>query len=466
MFICVKGGFVYDGHSFYQKDVLVRDGRVFKVSECGAVDFSKCDKVIDAEDKYIFPGFVDVHVHFREPGFSYKETIETGAAAAAAGGYTDVCAMPNLRPVPDSGEHLKEELKLIRAAGCAGTASGENADHENRKRSGINVYPYGSISVGEEGKEIAALEEMAQDVAAFSDDGRGVADDGLMREAMERSKALGKVIAAHCEDMSVIKGSCVHDGKVSKLLGIEGITSESEWKMIERDVRLAEETGCAYHVCHVSAAESVEIIRQAKKRGVNVTCETAPHYLLLCEDDIVARLSGTKTDKELFKGNPDAAFAQSPEKLGRFKMNPPLRARKDMEAVLGGLLDGTIDMIATDHAPHSEEEKAKGLLAGPMGVVGLECAFPILFTKLVREKVISLEKLVYLMSIAPAARFGIECGIKEGWEAKFGIWDLEESYTIDPSKFRSKGRYTPFEGEKVYSRCLMTICGDVIVFER
>ena len=434
MLICIKGGFICDGHSLSRRDVLVKDGRVFSVLESGAADFSDVDTVYDATDKYVFPGFVDVHVHFREPGFSYKETIKTGAMAAAAGGYTDVCAMPNLKPVPDCAEHLKEELELI-------------------KNAGVHVYPYGSISVNEEGREIASLEEMAPDVIAFSDDGRGVASDSLMREAMLRSKALGKLIAAHCEDMSVIKGSCVNDGRAAAMLGIDGITSESEWRMIERDVELAAETGCSYHVCHVSTAESVEIIRQAKKRGIDVTCETAPHYLLLCEDDICDRLAAKDGNEK----NTD-----NPASLGRFKMNPPLRARRDMEAVRAGLLDGTIDMIATDHAPHSDEEKSKGLLSGPMGVVGLECAFPVLYTGLVKKDVLSLEELVRLMSAAPAARFGIKSGIAAGNEAKLSIWDMEQKYVIDPSDFRSKGRYTPFDGCEVYGRCLATMCGDFI----
>ena len=424
----LKGARVYIGDGFMLSDILIEDGRIVSITDGQSSSCANDVCVYDLTGKYIIPGLVDVHVHFREPGFSYKETIATGSEAAAAGGYTDVCTMPNLDPVPDSPANLEAEIGLI------------------KKDAVINVHPYGSITEGEKGAELSDLEGMADSVIAFSDDGRGVASAGLMEEAMKRAKALGRIIAAHCEDMSVIGGSRIHAGRAAAMLGIKGITSESEWKMIERDVALAEKTGCSYHVCHVSTKESVEIIRQAKARGVDVTCETAPHYLLLNENEICDRLlSGS-----------------SPADLGRYKMNPPLRDVSDMNAVLEGLIDGTIDMIATDHAPHSDAEKAMGLMSGPMGVVGLECAFPILYTELVKKDVLSLEKLIKLMSTAPADRFGIESGIARGRMARLCVYDLNEKYVIDPSAFRSKGRYTPFKGYTVYGKCLMTVCGDVI----
>ncbi len=425
----LTGAHVYIGNGFKLSDVLIDNGCIVSISEEASFLCAKGALVYNLTDKYIFPGFVDVHVHFREPGFSYKETIETGSQAAAAGGYTDVCTMPNLDPVPDRPEALAVQEKAIKKADM------------------MNVHPYGSITCAERGERLSDMEGLSDRVIAFSDDGKGVADEKMMREAMLKAKSLGKIIAAHCEDMSCIKGSRVHDGRIAAVLGISGITSESEWKMIERDVRLAEETGCSYHVCHVSTAESIDIIRRAKARGVDVTCETAPHYLMLSESDIIERMQ--------IKG-------ESPAALGRFKMNPPLRAESDRKAVLAGLIDGTVDMIATDHAPHSEEEKAGGLMNAPMGVTGLECAFPILYTGLVKEEFLSLEELVRLMSIAPAGRFGIKCGIEEGNTAKLCVYDLDERYVVDPSRFRSKGRSTPFEGCEVFGRCLMTVCGDKV----
>ena len=449
----VRGGMVFNGHIFEKSDIIISDGTIDRIvpSEffsacehpsdlCGSADMgagsgavAQCfcagsgDTQIDAKDKIIVPGLTDVHVHFREPGFSYKEDIATGTAAALAGGYTDVCTMPNLDPVPDSPEHLKEELEAIESKAL------------------IRVHPYGSLTVGEKGEEISDIEAIAENVIAFSDDGRGLASDELMEEAMRRVRACGKLIAAHCEDMSVIGGAHVHDGEAAKYLGIRGITSESEWRMVERDIKLASKTGCPYHVCHVSTAESVEVIRKAKAAGIDVTCETAPHYLLLDETDIIKALEHEKQ-----------------ENLGRFKMNPPLRGRRDREALLEGIADGTIDMIATDHAPHSTEEKARGLLGAPMGVVGLECAFPVLYEGLVKKGVITLEKLVELMTTAPAARFGIKKGIAEGAAADFCIYDLNGDCMVDPSNFRSKGRYTPFEGMKVSAACVATVLGSEI----
>ena len=366
----------------------------------------------------IFPGFCDVHVHFREPGFSYKETIVSGSRAAARGGYTAVCAMPNLNPVPDSPAHLKEEEDLIRAAGGI-----------------VDVFPYAALTVGEKGQEAAALEELAPRVIAFSDDGKGVQSESMMRSLMERCRKLGRVLAAHCEDEALVRGGYIHDGIYAAAHGHRGICSESEWGPIARDLKLAKETGCAYHVCHISCKESAELIRQAKKDGVDVTCETAPHYLLLDENDL--------------------------QEDGRFRMNPPLRAKEDREALLEGLLDGTIDMIATDHAPHSADEKSRGLAGSAFGVVGLECAFPVLYTGLVKTGILTLERLIELMAIRPRERFGIP--LREGDRCE---WDLEAEYGIDPETFLSKGRATPFAGRRVYGRCVRTQHDGKTVFER
>ena len=355
----------------------------------------------------VFPGFCDVHVHFREPGFSYKETVETGSLAAAHGGYTAVCTMPNLKPVPDSREHLREVLAPIRACSL------------------IDVRPYGSLTVNEAGEELSDLEAMAPDVIAFSDDGRGVQSESLMRSAMERCAKLGKIAAAHCEDNSLLRGGYIHDGDYARAHGHRGICSESEWGPIARDVKLARETGCAYHVCHVSTKESVEIIRRAKAEGTDVTCETAPHYLTMDDSDL--------------------------GEDGRFKMNPPLRSPADREALIEGLLDGTVDMIATDHAPHSAEEKSRGLEKSAFGIVGLETAFPVLYTKLVLPGILSLEKLIDLLAYSPRARFGIPLG------GGYSVWDLGAEYRIDPRDFLSKGRATPFEGWEVRGKCLKTV---------
>ena len=375
------------------------------------------DIVRKADGVFIFPGFCDVHVHFREPGFSYKETIVTGSRAAAAGGYTAVCAMPNLNPVPDSVSHLEREEKLIREAGGI-----------------VDVYPYAALTVGEKGEEAAALEELAPRVIAFSDDGKGIQSGSIMRSLMERCRKLGKIIAAHCEDERLLHGGYIHDGTYAREHGHRGICSESEWGPIARDLKLAKETGCAYHVCHISCRESVELIRKAKRDGVDVTCETAPHYLLLDENDL--------------------------REDGRFRMNPPLRAKEDREALLEGLLDGTIDMIATDHAPHSAEEKSRGLPGSAFGIVGLECAFPVLYTGLVKPGILPLERIAELMALAPRRRFGIP--LREG---DLFDWDMETAYEIDPETFLSKGRATPFAGQKVYGRCLRTVHNNRTVFE-
>ena len=366
--------------------------------------------------KYIIvPGLCDVHVHFREPGFSYKETIASGSAAAAHGGYTAVCTMPNLDPVPDSAEHLQVQLDAI------------------ERGAAIKVLPYGAITVGEKGEKLADMEAMSDKVCAFSDDGKGVQNDEMMREAMTAAKRLGKIIAAHCEDNSLLLGGYIHDGEYARMHGHRGISSASEYKQIERDLRLAEETGCAYHVCHISTKESVELIRQAKARGVDVTCETAPHYLVLCDEDM--------------------------QEDGRFKMNPPLRSREDKKALIEGIKDGTIDMIATDHAPHSTEEKGRGLEKSLMGVVGLETAFPVLYTELVMKNIITLDRLVELMSFKPKERFGIDTN------NDFAVFDISEAYKIDPEDFLSMGRATPFAGREVFGRCLLTVHGGKTVYK-
>ena len=363
----------------------------------------------------IVPGLCDVHVHFREPGFSYKETIASGSAAAAHGGYTAVCTMPNLDPVPDSAEHLQVQLDAI------------------KRGAAIKVLPYGAITVGEKGERLADMEAISDKVCAFSDDGKGVQNDEMMREAMTAAKRLGKIIAAHCEDNSLLFGGYIHDGEYARMHGHRGISSASEYKQIERDLRLAEETGCAYHVCHISTKESVELIRQAKARGVDVTCETAPHYLVLCDEDM--------------------------QEDGRFKMNPPLRSREDKKALIEGIKDGTIDMIATDHAPHSAEEKGRGLEKSLMGVVGLEMAFPVLYTELVRKNIITLERLVELMSFKPKERFGIDTN------NDFAVFDISEAYKIDPENFLSMGRATPFAGREVFGRCLLTVHNGKVVYK-
>lgn len=362
-----------------------------------------------------FPGFCDVHVHFRQPGFSYKETIKSGSMAAAHGGYTAVCTMPNLNPVPDSAKNLSEQLKIIKNDAV------------------IGVYPYGSITVGQLGEKLSDMEDMAENVIAFSDDGKGVQSEAMMREAMLRAKALGKIIVAHCEDNSLLKGGYIHDGIYAKKYGHRGICSESEWKPIERDLKLAKETGCAYHVCHISCKESVELIRQAKAEGVNVTCETAPHYLILTDEDL--------------------------QDDGKFKMNPPLRAKEDKQALIEGIIDGTIDMIATDHAPHSAEEKSKGLEKSAFGIVGIENSFQLLYTHLVKKNIINLEKLIDLLAINPRKRFNIPLN------DDCTIWSLDEKTVINPDEFISQGKSTPFENTEVYGKCILTVCDNKIVYK-
>ena len=387
------------------------DGTALSVFEG---DVSTFDSSFVFDNIAIFPGFCDVHVHLREPGFSYKETIASGTKASARGGYTAVCSMPNLNPVPDSRENLDLQREII------------------ARDAVIPVFPYGAITQGEGGELLADMEDIAPYVVGFSDDGRGVQSDEMMLSAMEKARSLGKMIVAHCEDNSLLRGGYIHDGEYAAAHGHRGICSESEWGQIARDMELVKQSNCSYHVCHISTKESVEIIRRAKAEGLDVTCETGPHYILL--DDSVL------------------------QEEGRFKMNPPLRSSEDRAAILEGVLDGTIDMIATDHAPHSAEEKSRGLEKSAMGIVGIETAFPILYTELVKKGIISLEKLISLMSDRPRARFNIES------DPGFCVFDLSAEYKIDPEEFISKGKATPFAGEMVFGKCLLTVCNGQIVY--
>lgn len=401
------------GGVFRAADVLLSGGRIVSIGDrisCPADAVS-----IDLHKAVLFPGFVDVHVHLREPGFSYKETILTGTLAAAHGGFAHVAAMPNLDPVPDCAAALAVQRAII------------------EKDALVHVHPYGTISVGEKGERLADLEGLAPGVIAFSDDGRGVQSESLMREAMTRCHALGKILAAHCEDNSLLHGGYIHDGAYAHAHGRRGICSESEWGPITRDLRLAEQTGCAYHVCHVSTKESVALIRAAKRRGVDVTCETAPHYLTFTDEDL--------------------------QEDGRFKMNPPLRAREDRDALIEGLLDGTIDMLVTDHAPHSREEKARGLEKSAMGVVGLETSFAASYTALVQTGILPLGKLVDLMHGAPMRRFGCGTELAEGQPADLTAFDLTKTYTVDPETFLTMGRATPFAGRALTGVCKLTMIG-------
>ena len=401
------------GGVFRAADVLLSGGRIVSIGDrisCPADAVS-----IDLHKAVLFPGFVDVHVHLREPGFSYKETIRTGTLAAAHGGFAHVAAMPNLDPVPDCAAALAVQRAII------------------EKDALVHVHPYGAISVGEKGERLADLEGLAPGVIAFSDDGRGVQSESLMREAMMQCRRLGKILAAHCEDNSLLHGGYIHDGAYARAHGHRGICSESEWGPITRDLRLAEQTGCAYHVCHVSTKESVALIRAAKRRGVDVTCETAPHYLTFTDEDL--------------------------QEDGRFKMNPPLRAREDRDALIEGLLDGTIDMLVTDHAPHSREEKGRGLEKSAMGVVGLETSFAASYTALVQTGILPLEKLVDLMHGAPMRRFGCGTELAEGQPADLTAFDLTKTYTVDPETFLTMGRATPFAGRALTGVCKLTMIG-------
>ena len=423
-----KNGMILLDGEIRKADLLVCGDRVslFERELSSAEVSEKPDRIVDCNNKMILPGFTDVHVHFREPGFSYKETIRTGALAAAGGGYTTVCTMPNLNPAPSTLDTLRIQLDIIEKDSC------------------IDIIPYGTITMKQDGRSsLSHMEEMAPYVCAFTDDGKGVQTGDLMEDAMVLAKSLDKLIVAHCEDETLlVPGGCVHDGEYAKAHDLIGISSASEWKQVERDLELAAKTGCGYHVCHVSTKESVELIRQAKKSGVDATCETAPHYLILSDMDL--------------------------KDEGRFKMNPPIRGEEDRETLREGLVDGTIDMIATDHAPHSQEEKSRGLKGSPFGIVGLENAFSILYTKLVLEdKLITFEKLIEVLSVNPGKRFKIPGGnLANESPANLTVIDLEKEYTIDSSTFLSKGKATPFDGWRVKGEVVMTMAGGRIVYER
>ena len=401
-----------------KSDMLVSDSVIVDI--CANISENNADEVFDLNGINIFPGFTDVHVHLREPGFSYKETIKTGSMASARGGYTKVCSMPNLKPVPDCVENLKIQKDII----C--------------KDAVIDVHPFASITVGQNGEQLSDMEALSDMTSGFSDDGRGVQSENLMAEAMQKAKSLEKIIVAHCEDNSLLNGGYIHDGEYAAKNGHKGICSESEWKPIERDLKLAEKIGCKYHVCHISAKESVELIRNAKKSGIDVTCETAPHYLVF--NDMMLK------------------------DCGSFKMNPPIRSESDRLALIEGIKDGTIDMIATDHAPHSAHEKSGGLEKSLNGIVGIETAFPVLYTKLVKENIITLEKLIELMSKNPNKRFFEENTLNIGDKANFTVFDLDEKYTINPDEFLSMGKSSPFDGLEVYGRCKMTVSNGKIVW--
>lgn len=412
MSMLFKNAEFYKDGAFLKQDMLFEDGQLIS---SGAPTADGMASVPFFSNMFIFPGFVDVHVHLREPGFIIKETIESGTAASARGGYTTVCSMPNLNPPPDSMEHLNIQLQRI---------------NETAK---INVLPFGTITKLQAGLELSDMKEMAPFVAGFSDDGRGVQSEELMLEAMKKAKELNKIISAHCEDNSLLNGGYIHDGEYAKAHGHKGICSESEWGPIKRDIELAKKTECKYHVCHISTKESVELIRKAKADGVDITCETAPHYLVMDDSDL--------------------------KEEGRFKMNPPIRSKADRDALIEGIKDGTIDMIATDHAPHTAEEKSKGLEKSLMGVVGIETAFAVMYTKLVKTGVITLEKLIELMAINPRKRFNIP------FDNSFTVWDLNTEFTVDPNEFLSKGRATPFEGEKLFGRCVLTVLNGKTVYK-
>lgn len=418
------GANVYADGAFGKRDIAFHKGRITEAGPFVSQGGVPAVPVMHADNFILTPGFADVHVHLREPGFSYKESIRSGTRAAARGGYTAVCAMPNVSPPPDSPQGLEAQLAII------------------RRDAAVKVYPYGCITRGQRGEgELVDFAALAPLVVGFSDDGRGVQSESLMREAMEMVAKLGGIIAAHCEQNDLLHGGYIHDGAYARAHGHRGISSQSEWAQVERDLRLARETGCRYHVCHVSTRESVALIRKAKAEGADVSCETAPHYLLLCEDDLMED--------------------------GRFKMNPPLRSRADRDALVEAALDGTVDMVATDHAPHAAEEKAKGLGGSAMGVAGLECAFPVLYTGLVRTGVMRLTRLVQMLTDAPRRRFGLPpMDFSPGQAADMALWDLSAAYTVDPAGWLSQGRATPFAGQAVYGRCERTFWEGATVWQR
>ena len=416
----LKGGTVVRNGVSEVADVAISEGRI----ECIApvIEPKDGDKIVDCSSLIVTAGLVDLHVHLREPGFSAKETIATGTAAAAHGGFTTVCAMPNLNPAPDSVENLQQQLDII------------------ERDAKVKVLPYATITRERYGRELVDFESMASKVVGFSDDGSGVQSEDMMRQAMEAAVKSSSIIAAHCEVDALLKKGYIHDGEYAAKNGHRGICSESEWAQIERDIKLAEEIGCRYHVCHISTKESVALIRDAKARGVKITCETGPHYLTMCDMDL--------------------------QEEGRFKMNPPIRSAADRDALVEGLKDGTVDVVATDHAPHTAEEKSRGLELSAMGVVGLETSFAVIYTKLVKEGVISLEKAIDVLAEAPRRIFSLGGGLKEGEAADIAIFDLNAEYDVDPTTFHSMGRSTPFEGWHLWGECRMTLVDGRVVYEK
>lgn len=418
--VILKSGRIVRGGTSEMADVVVCDGKIVQIAPEVAV--AEGDKVVDCEGKVVMSGLVDLHVHLREPGFEAKETIASGTAAAAHGGFTTVCSMPNLNPAPDTVEHLQVQLDAI------------------KRDAVVKVLPYATITRERYGRELVDFAALKPMVAGFSDDGSGVQSDDVMRAAMAEAVKADAIIAAHCEVNELLKGGYIHDGEYAAKHGHKGICSESEWQQIERDIELASECGCRYHVCHISTKESVELIRQAKQRGVKITCETGPHYLTMCDMDL--------------------------QEEGRFKMNPPIRSAEDRDALVEGIKDGTIDVVATDHAPHTLEEKSRGLAGSAMGVVGLETSFAVIYTKLVREGVITLEKAVELMSEAPRKIFNLGGGLCEGQAADIAVFDLEAEFDVNPEDFHSKGRSTPFEGWHLWGECCLTMVDGKIVWQR
>ncbi|MBQ7342589.1 MAG: dihydroorotase [Alistipes sp.] len=419
--LLLKGASIHTAEGCQTGDILVAEGVITAIGEGLVADSST--RVVDCHGKHIVYGLVDVHVHLREPGFSHKETIRTGTLASAHGGYTTVCSMPNLNPAPDTAEHLQQQLDII------------------ERDAVIEVLPYASITLGQRGKgELVDFETLATKVAGFSDDGRGVQSEALMAEAMRKAKAAGSRIVAHCEVDDLLHGGYIHDGEYCRENNHRGICSESEWEQVERDIRLAEATGCQYHVCHISTRESVDLVRRAKARGLKVSCETGPHYLLLCDMDL--------------------------QEEGRFKMNPPLRSAEDRDALIEGILDGTIEVLATDHAPHAENEKAKGLAGSAFGIVGIETAFPLMYTHFVKSGKMTFEHLLDIMSKNPRKIFGLGGSLAVGERADLAIFDLDREYEIRSEEFLSMGHSTPFEGWKVYGECVMTLCRGEIAYKK
>ena len=412
----IKNGFVV---GVGKQDIAITDGRISERGE--HIEAKAEDRIIDAEGLVVAPAFVDVHVHLREPGYGYKERIATGTMAAARGGYTTVCSMPNLNPVPDSVENLKAQQEII--------------DRDAK----IEVLPYAAITIGRKGEELVDMASLMGKVCAFSDDGSGVQVDGMMERAMTEAVKHDQLIAAHCEVEELLKGGYIHDGEYAKAHGHKGICSESEWEQVKRDIEIAERLGCRYHVCHISTKETVQLVREAKARGVKVTCETGPHYLIFTDMDL--------------------------EEDARWKMNPPLRSAEDRAALVEGIKDGTIDMIATDHAPHSVEEKSRGLKDSAMGIVGLETAFAALNTHLVRKGVITMERLVELMSLNPRKVFRIAGGLNEGDRADVVLLDTEKEWRVDSEKFYSMGRISMFDGREMTGDVVMTLHRGEIVYD-